>query len=72
MPFLGPLGGCWGCQWMRPGTVIYRMHCCHPPSAGMSPDASAGVAHGHAHTRITRASEQVLSAMTAGLQLLGL
>ena len=37
MPFLGPLGGCWGCQWMRSGTVIYRMHCCHAPSAGISP-----------------------------------
>lgn len=36
-------------------------------------DASAGVAHGHAHTRkVTRAAEQVLSAMTVGLQLLGL
>jgi len=53
MPFLGPLGGRWGCQWMRSGTVIYRMPCCHPPSTGISPGClcrGGTWTHTHTHT----------------------
>lgn len=74
MPFLGPGGASWGCQWMRSGTVVYRMHCCHPPWREFPLDASAGVKSmdTHTHGKIWELQRQVLSTMTVGLQLLGL
>lgn len=53
MPFLGPLWGAVGAAsgWQVRNSGLHRMHCCHPPSAGISPGCLCrGGTWTHTHT----------------------